>query len=73
MEILDTILPDVGEYPQPVELTVADVSRPNLKAVRVLSPKLLKNMAYYLMHSVIPTKSTKLPLEMNIQYRSEIC
>ncbi len=70
VEILDMTLPDVGEFPEPEPLTAGDVQR--AKPIRVLSPKFLQNLAYYLMHGLLPTKSPKIPLEVNIRDRSEV-
>jgi hypothetical protein len=70
VEILEMTLPDVGEYPEPEPLTGGDI--PRAKPIRVLSPKFLQNLAYYLMHGLLPTKSTKIALEGNIRDRSEV-
>jgi hypothetical protein len=69
-EILEMCLPRVGEFPDPEPLTFGDI--PKAKPIRVLSPKFLQNLAYYLMHGLLPTKSTKLFLEGNIRDRSEV-
>jgi hypothetical protein len=70
VEILDMALPYVGEFPEPEEISISDFQK--AKPVRVLSPTFLQNMAYYILHALLPTKSGKCWLEGDIQARSEV-
>ena len=68
VEILDVCVPEIGDFPEPVE--PKNYLQPT--PVRVASPKLLANVSYLTMHALCPTKNSKTYLEKVFRARATV-